>query len=681
MTKRAFIKKLKSSGLSLQDAKTLKMKLLQPSETASLHSSFKKVESIQINYLDPFGKPLSDWPKAPPFYRLRYLQTPKDFKSLAKKKPVRYVQEPNTCPVAYYPANVDWAIYKDDPSEPLILTEGELKAAKACKEGFPTIGLGGVYNWRALKSGIEWISSLDYINWIRRNVYICFDSDYKTNPMVCRALVALAKELELRGSYVHIVSLPSLPNVEKVGLDDFLVHANNEAFEQLLRSATPLGLSRVLWSLNERYVYIRKPGLVVSLQEMDNKISPSAFKEHAESTSRYHQGKLGDNGEIEYAPVPAAAAWMQWPLRAEASRLTYAPGCERFHEGALNAWPGWGCIPKRGDVTPFEELIAHVFTGAETGAVEWFLRWLAYPLQYPGVKMFSTAVVHGVYQGTGKSLIGYTMKRIYGSNFTEIKQKDLQNRFNGWAENRQFAMGDDVTGSNKRVDADFLKGLITQESIRIDTKFIPEYEVPDCLNYYFTSNHPDVFFLEDNDRRYFIWEVTVRPRELEFYLNYRRWLNEQGGAEAVFDYLLNLDLGDFNPAAPAFKTTAKERMIDTGRSDLGSWVRLAIESPDQVLCVGGIIADKDLFTTKELLLYYDPEGRTGTTANGLGRELSRAGLRQVNNGRPVRTSDGAQNRYYAVRNTAKWISASVAEITEHLEPGTKGAKKRRVKKY
>lgn len=679
------LEKLESSGLDFDDAKKLRISLLSGVQTSKLHTSFKPLCSLRLDYIGPDGKPLIDWPGGEPFYRLRYLETPTDFAALTDKKPMRYVQEPNTAPVAYYPGNQDWSKIVSDINEPLILTEGELKAAKACKEGFPTIGLGGVYNWRSYKLGLTWLPSLDPIKWARRNVYICFDSDYKTNPMVCAALRELAEELGRRGAFVHLVSLPVLEGFEKVGLDDFLVHAGpsaNQMFAQLLNEAEPLGLTAPLWGFNDKYVYVQNPGLVVD-QATHFKTAPGAFKEHLQSTLNYQERELKADGSVSFKKVSAAAAWLKWPLRQEVTKLTYQPGREKFLQNGVsmfNIWTGWGVKPKKGDVDPFLQLVDHLFTGAETQAKEWFIRWCAYPLQYPGMKMYSSAVVHGIRHGTGKSLVGYTLSKIYGQNFTEISQTDLHNHFNEWAEGKQFVMGDDVTGSNKRQDNDFLKKLITQREIRINPKFIPTYVVPDCINYFFTANHPDSFFLEDDDRRFFIHEVEVGPLPEEFYVEYGLWL-ETGGAEAIFYYLLNLDLGDFNPAAPAFKTAAKERMIANVQSDLAGWVRQLIATPDVVLRVGEIVVDKDLFTSKELLAFYDPSGKTGTTANGLGRELARAGVRQINQGKPIRLADGSQGRYYAVRKVEEWLVAQPQTAVKHLDGWGKKASVKKEAKY
>jgi len=101
--------------------------------------------------------------------------------------------------------------------------------------------------------------------------------------------------------------------------------------------------------------------------------------------------------------------------------------------------------------------------------------------------------VHGV----GKGLVGETMCQLYGEqNYQEICTRDLYSQFNDWCACRQFIMGTEICtgsarGERKRETADYVKSLITQPRIRVNTKFLPQYNVPDCGNYYFTSNHPD----------------------------------------------------------------------------------------------------------------------------------------------------------------------------------------------
>lgn len=655
--------KLEASGLTLEHAAALNIEVLSAEETQQL--GYLPLPALKINYYDPKGRPLRDWPKAPPFYRLRYLEQLPGFQKLTEAKPLRYVQPKNTGCCAYFPKSQDWSCLQN-VDIPILITEGELKAASSCVHGFVTIGLGGVNNWRSLDKGLEFLPELESIQWLRRCVYLVFDSDLQTNPQVCQALRQLAEELLQRGAYAHLTLLPQLGPGAKTGLDDLLVAAGPADVEASLHVSSPIGLTKPLFEFNDRYLYIRHPGLILNRQSFE-KVSASSFKEHVESTRRYAELQVKPNGDVSRKLVSAAPAWLGWPLRAEAARLTYVPGVIGLtDQQEFSLWPGWGVEPHKADIKPFFRLLTHLFEGAEPEALDWFLRWCAAPLQTPGLKMFSSVLFHGVKHGTGKSLLGYTLKRIYGKNFVEIKQADLHASFNEWAENKQLVLGDDITGSNNRQDADLLKKLITQQEVRVNVKYVPSYVVPDCINYIFTSNHPDAFFLEDDDRRFFIHEVVVDPLPIQFYTDYVAWLSDKGAA-SVFDYLLRLDLRGFNPAAPAMRTQAKNRMISDVQSDLGGWVRQLLADPEGMLRLGEVYLKQDLFTNEELLGLYDPMGKTGVTPNGLGRALRAAGVHQALQGQPLRVV-GQLKRYYIIRNVAEWKGASSEACRRHLTP-------------
>ena len=680
--------KLKESGLDLDDAKKLGLEFLTANQAAML--GHDPVPCIKIPYFDKTGKPLSTWPKHPPFYRVR-LFMPAGFDDITDGKVKRYSQPQGGTAAAYFPQTQDWDTILDDPLEPLLFTEGEFKAACACKYGFPTIGLGGVHNWHSHPKGVEFLPELEAIKWVGRNVYIVFDSDYQTNPLVCMALKEFAEALVERGAFPYVATLPALPELKKTGLDDYLVAEGAEALERVLHAAVPLGLTRVLFRYNEKFVFVRDPGLIVDQHSL-SKIAMPVFTNGLESTKTYQEASLAKDGTMVYRPVAAAAAWLTWPLRSEADRLTYRPGQPKVVGREFNVWPGWGLQPIKGNVKPFLKLIDHLFQGAEPEAKQWFLRWCAYPLQHPGTKMFSSAVFQGMHHGTGKTLVGMTLGLIYGKNYASIGQDDLHSSFNQWAESKQFVMGDDVTGSDKREDNDRLKKLITQTEVWVNTKYIPSYMVPDCINYFLNTNHADAFFLEDTDRRLFIHEVIVSPLTEEFYRQYMDWLKKDrpkqgdetatGGAAHVFDYLLHLPLGDFNPAAAAFKTAARARMIETVQSDVGGWCRQLRDNPDHILRVGDIAVQRDLFSNQELLEgFYDKMGKTRVTANGLGRALKDAGFRQVNNGTAIKLSDGSLARYYAVRHAEQWLTAPFDACRQHLEKARMSAVKPGGKKF
>src|SRR5262249_55550446 len=100
-------------------------------------------------------------------------------------KPVKY-EAPRGTPLgrAYFPPGTVGALA--DPAAPLILVEGEKKAAKADQEGLPCVGLSGVWGWQrkrpagkdGKKSGPRLlIEDLAAVAWKGRAVTVVFDSD------------------------------------------------------------------------------------------------------------------------------------------------------------------------------------------------------------------------------------------------------------------------------------------------------------------------------------------------------------------------------------------------------------------------------------------------------------------------------------------------------------------------
>lgn len=96
----------------------------------------------------------------------------------------------------------------DDPSERLSITEGEKKAAKATQDGFPTVGLVGVWGFRDREH--MFIPDLKDIIWKGRDVFIIPDSDVVTNDHVRDAVWELGWQLLQHGADVRVVQLEQI---------------------------------------------------------------------------------------------------------------------------------------------------------------------------------------------------------------------------------------------------------------------------------------------------------------------------------------------------------------------------------------------------------------------------------------------------------------------------------------
>ena len=657
--------KLLSSGITSAEGSELGM--YEVASAATLDKSFEARPALVIPYFDTDKKPLRSHPNWPDFFRIRYLdKAPLDFKMLAGAKEQRYAQPPKTGVCAYFPKTADWKKIAKDDEYDIIITEGELKAAAACQAGFPTIGLGGVWNFRAGKEGVWFLPELERVKWPRRTVFICYDNDYLDKPNICMAINALAEELQERGALVRVISLPE--SEQKIGLDDFLLEFGPDELKDLLARAEPLGLTRSLWKINEEVVYAEDPGLII-VEKTLQKLGAEQFKGHSKwATASATQTKISTKGEIIREKVPAAPVWLRWPLRRSVASLTYAPGEPTFtKDRKFNQWPGWGVEPKKGSIKPWLDLTKFIFADAEPGILDYFYDWCAYPIQNPGAKMFVAVVIHGLAQGTGKTLIGYTLGRVYGPNFKEIADDDLEESY--WAENKQFILGDEITGKDNRAYMNVLKRLITKSVVDINIKYIPQYSLPNAMNFMFTSQHGDSFFLEDRDRRFLVIEVTGDPLPESFYRDYDKWYKGDGAAH-LMDWLMRRKIADdFNPSAPAPRTLAKERMITATKGEASAWVQELIMFPDQILRVGEMRHTRDLFSSRELLdLFRRDHPDTRLTAVGLGRQLGNAGLPQAYGGQPLQGPSGRMERFFAVRNADFWRKCrDRKKVEQHLK--------------
>src|SRR5580698_94078 len=158
------------------------------------------------------------------FYRYRYLEQPQrnGFAALTQTKEFRYIQPADVRPQVYFSKLLEggWPrFFKLPPKERwLIVTEGELKADCACKMGFPTVALGGVWTFMSKREGLPLIPDLEELDLEGGNVYIVYDSDAASNPDVLMAENVLARQLLGRNAARPlIVRLPELTRGKKTG--------------------------------------------------------------------------------------------------------------------------------------------------------------------------------------------------------------------------------------------------------------------------------------------------------------------------------------------------------------------------------------------------------------------------------------------------------------------------------
>lgn len=260
---------LSSSGLIATD---MRIRQLDQSAMAACRVEMKAGTTVQgyvIPYYDSKGGLL-------PFYRVK----------LIKHDP-KYRQPLNTPNHVYFPPNFPKALStaKAKGDRYVILTEGEKKAAVACKHGIPAVALGGVDSWRSRSIILPGNTTITNITTANRDpkkakkirarlpssgssfeeelaqlaqgfddlleivtqhgltIVICFDSDEGATVKadVQRAAALLAYELRFLGVHGRHIRQLVLPDIglphHKTALDDYVVHKGAQSLEQLVVKA------------------------------------------------------------------------------------------------------------------------------------------------------------------------------------------------------------------------------------------------------------------------------------------------------------------------------------------------------------------------------------------------------------------------------------------------------------
>ena len=679
----AYIAKLAESGFTEEDGKRLKFKKRIHNTTKKLCSSFDPRGGFVLPYFDLNGREND-------FYRFRYLEESESKAGWGASKPLsrrRYTQPPGQTPRAYYPpifprpGDWTWAKVRDNLSLPVMITEGELKAAAGTALGRPTIGLGGVWNFTSKKAGKLLIDDLKQFKWkaddatsgvVSRRVDIIFDSDAATNTDVQKAMVRLADILTDEGATVYTTFFPNTRDLEKTGLDDFIVAMGSKAFEAikgLLENSELYDRSAELQKYNSRFAWIMNPGAsIISLEDgaltYGNVFAERTFLSNWGNEQYGVESDPDSKGITKIIKKKIAKDWKDWPARRNLASISYLPGKPVITDNfEYNTWQPNPVTPKQGSVKPWRTLIDFLFEGADDGAIQWFESWCAYQFQKQGSKLYTAVLLHGARNGSGKSLVGETLGALFGSyNFARISNEDLRSGYNDWAQHTQFVLGDEIVGSDKRNDISVLKRLVTQESVRISIKYVPAYAIPDCMNYLFTSNYGDAFYLDDFDRRFFVQHVNEgNPLDQSFYDKYEIWMKSDKGQAALLHYFLEYDCGEFHPKSKAMTTTSKFAMIASVKTDVDEWVSRLKEYPEEVMTelTGSKDLNSDLWTARELLTWYQKlTDDTRLSAQGLGRKMSSAGFFQT---KLIKTMKGAHH-WWAIRNTKRWRTASNADI-------------------
>ena len=469
-------------------------------------------------------------------------------------------------PRVYFPRTVNWLDLQANTE--VQIHESVLKAEAAVKKGYVAVGISGCWGWGSKQHRIPLLEDFSLLPWGAKGLkpVVVFDSNTVRGYAEFQELLELATQ-RFAGAFelehhvpVRVRYIPSGPNGKSWGYDDWCVAGggsfNGEAqpidSDQSRACMEKLNAQFSYDHVLHRIIQISPPHSIISIRDFKDKIKPLRYQDA--------------EGDLK----PASEAWLVWDKRRETHGPVYSPGKPQLVDGRVNFWDGWGCEAVRGDCTPFFDLLNNTLHPEE---VREFLMWMAFGIQKCGEKKSSKVPILVGPEGIGKSAIFRVLGMIHGEkNCSFINTGELESGFNSYMANKTLVVVDDFTKMDGKTNAK-LRNISTNETIRVNAKFQPEYTIQNTAALAFTGNEYDGVKMEEDSRRYFVMRMQEKERRIgctSWWEDYWKWANSK--ISALRFALEEIDLSTFKPYAPALMTEGKGAMAFSNRSALEQFV-------------------------------------------------------------------------------------------------------------
>ena len=203
--------------------------------------------------------------------------------------------------------------------------------------------------------------------------------------------------------------------------------------------------------------------------------------------------------------------------------------------------------------------------------------WLAHRVQHPGIKINHVLLLGGGF-GIGKDTLLEPAIRAVGLwNSTTISPAQFVARFNGHLKSVLLRIAEARDGEHfdrySFYDAIKLHGAAPPDTIRMDEKNRPEYDVANVVGIAITANRMSAFYIEPDDRRHAVaWSRCQRTDFPKGYFDdLYRWYHAEGFGHVAAYFVSTISRTSTRRHRRARPTPSTTSSAATGRARMPRW--------------------------------------------------------------------------------------------------------------
>jgi len=180
---------------------------------------------------------------------------------------------------------------------------------------------------------------------------------------------------------------------------------------------------------------------------------------------------------------------------------------------------------------------------------EYLLRYLAHSVQSPA-EIPRVALVFTSEEGVGKNIFFELFaEKIYGRNRL-LQTADMEQVVGRWSliSQRFMVIMDETQSKDSFSNSEKVKNIITSRYVQLERKGIDAIPIKNTGRYIFFSNNETPVKIGLTDRRFVVYECSnERQFDNKYFTELVNAFSDSNRVRKMYDYLMNLDLSEFNP--------------------------------------------------------------------------------------------------------------------------------------
>jgi hypothetical protein len=226
--------------------------------------------------------------------------------------------------------------------------------------------------------------------------------------------------------------------------------------------------------------------------------------------------------------------WLAHRDRRQYDGIVFDP--QSTPENHYNLFHGFAVEPVAGECGLFLSHLRDIICRGNDEHYDYLIRWMAHLV----------AIVIRGKQGTGKTTVVTYLGALLGQHYLTVTgMKQITGQFNGHMADKILVCANEAVWAGDKAGEGILKALITDPTTPVEFKFKDLVNVRNYKRLIITTNETWAAPIGVDDRRYVVLDASDARKEDKAYFSSLNAQMEQGGTEALMEYLSSLDIDGF----------------------------------------------------------------------------------------------------------------------------------------